>query len=127
MIQEVSEVKGVVVDRDVFAKINVAASANGTEIVNFRARTGFKTKIYIGNDVDAGGDAYVTLHLEVNRSRVYPWDAFTIAAGVTYDERTLSGPIEVPQGAEVRIIADNSDSANGYNVTCRVKVVIEKS
>lgn len=117
------ESKPVVDFDDKHSVASLLASASGQELLNFRTRTGRVARlVFLGNDA-GGGDEQVTFHLEVNRNRLYPFDAFQYAVGPVYDASAALGSFyELPQNAEVRITADNSDGTNAYRVTVRVRI-----
>lgn len=136
MSQEVIVHQKPVVDRDDrIGTVNVAASGVATPVVwgdtglnYFRTRTGRRARLtFLGNAVDPGGESFITFHVLVNGAKLLPpYDSFTQALGETFNGwASLSLPVELPQNAMVQVIADNSDSANAYNVYNRVRIEYE--
>ena len=121
---------------DKVASISVAASAQltplafiDTGLTYFRTRTGRRAFLaWIGNDVDAGGQAYITFHIYVNGNPIQktPFNSFTQSIGETYnghDQMAIKVPL--PENALIEIRADNSDPVNAYGAYARLRVEYE--
>lgn len=134
MSQEVA-LRAQAIDRDdKVASASIAAStttkltfSDGT--TNFRTRTGRKGRLtFVGNDVDAGGETYLTFSILVNGARISDplLSSFQQAIGETFDpSSSLSVPLELPQNALIEVSVTNSNGSTAYNAFIRLRVEYE--
>lgn len=137
MSQEVFVNQKKVVDfDDVIASALISANTTGTKLTFSKnnaaflvTRTGRRARlVHVGNAVDAGGETSLTFHVHVNGSRVSvpPYDSFQQAMGLTYDGYSrIAVPIELPQGALIEVVVDNSAAGTDYNAFARVRIEYE--
>lgn len=92
-------------------------------------RTGRRARLAgVANAVSSGGDNFVTFHLYVNGNPIaqVPFNSFSLALGETYKgDNRQALVVDLPQGALIEVRCDNSDLANAYTATARLRVEYE--
>lgn len=115
---------------------SATANTNGTKLTcsdssrtHIITRTGRKARlVFVSNDAGSGGDAYLTFHIYVNGNPIQsaPYNSFSLSVGETYNPSgRMSVPVDLPQGALIEVLVDNSDAANAYTATVRLRVEYE--
>lgn len=121
--------------QDKVGSATISASATGTKLTFDNSQTFFVTRTgarpflaQVANAVSSGGEDKITFHVYVNGNRIakVPFDNFQQALGETYrSDGRLASPLELPQGALIEVLADNSDGSTSYSAFARLRVEYE--
>lgn len=68
---------------------------------------------------DAAGNGFLTYHLLINGTPIYPYDSKTVSLGSPYEDIYLPKPLEIPQAAIISVTADLGNAAAAVNFTSR--------
>lgn len=90
-----------------YARVALSQNTNLTLITSQRCRTGLQPYLTIyAQQIDAGGNAYVTWHLYRNGQPWYPFHSHTDQVGSPFDQSRLPVAMRAEQGDLLEIYAD---------------------
>lgn len=100
-----------------------ATTPTRTTVLTLQSKPGKSSYLYfLGNAIQAGGEAYVTFRLLINGASYYPYDGTLNQWADPSSNIELPIQYEIPVGSKVEIVADNSDTGNTYSATARIRI-----
>ena len=104
-----------------------AATADRTTILTHELKNGKRPFLLaFRNSISAGGETYCAFSLLLNGVPLEDFDrVFNQVAAPEDQQGNMLRRRELPQGATLSVVVDNSDAANTYVATAKVEVAYE--